>query len=217
MQTKKIIDFGCTAGARMTPGGSTLLHLITAFLLLSGCAYREINPEAALADERANNGYLELQEVLPGTAKLVFRTAGAAYPAHFSVSTAVQACQEFDSVGNVVYAGRGIVYPWIANMAQRGHRTVNKTEPYRVREVYPGDPIQIRAYGSWADGAGAGFRSGNCGPVVARFTPEHGHAYIVEFVWGSKPVCSLAVADATQPDAPVPVPVETISDCPAPR
>lgn len=60
-----------------------------------GCAYRDISPEAALADQRANSGFSELQEVEPGTAKVVLRTVGAAYPVRFSVSTSAEACESF--------------------------------------------------------------------------------------------------------------------------
>jgi hypothetical protein len=179
---------------------------------LSSCAYHEINPEAALADIRANNGYNELSDVEYGTAKLILRTAGSGYPANFSISTSSQACRDFTSLGSAAYAGRGIVYPWIANAVQRGRRT----EPYLAHEAKPGESIQVRGYGSWADGTGSGYRTGHCGPVTVQFTPQDAHAYTVEFVWGSNPACSLNVMDATNRDAPVSVPVQIVADCPAP-
>ncbi|BEP54057.1 hypothetical protein GmRootV35_43650 [Variovorax sp. V35] len=180
--------------------------------MLCACTYSEINPSAALADIRANSGYNELTEVEPGTAKLILRSAGSGYSAHFSASASPQACQGFASLGNVAYAGRGIVYPWIANAVQRGRRT----EPYLVHEARPGELIQIRGYGSWADGTGSGYRTGHCGPITAQFSPQDGHAYIVEYVWGSKPACSLNIMDATDRDSPVPVPTQAIAGCPAP-
>ncbi|WP_237726122.1 hypothetical protein [Variovorax sp. CF313] len=185
---------------------------VVAVAMLSACAYSEINPDAALADIRANNGYNELPEVEPGSAKLILRAAGSGYPANFSVSSSPQACRDFTSLGSVAYAGRGIVYPWIASAVQRGRRT----EPYLVHEAKPGEPIQVRGYGSWADGTGSGYRTGHCGPVTAQFTPQDAHAYTVEFVWGSNPACSLNVMDATNRDAPVSVPVQIVADCPAP-
>lgn len=191
---------------------SEILFAAVASAMLSACTYSSINPDAALADIRANSGYNDLPDVEPGTAKLILRSAGSGYPAHFSVSTSSQACQGFTSLGHVAYAGRGIVYPWIANAVQRGRRT----EPYLVHEAKPGEPIQVSGYGSWADGTASGYRTGNCGPVTAKFTPQDGHAYIVEYVWGSKPACSLNVLDATDRDAPVPVPTQAILDCPAP-
>lgn len=191
---------------------SRILFAALSAATLSSCAYREINPDAALADIRANNGYNELPEVEAGTAKLILRAAGSGYPANFSVSSSPQACRDFTSLGSVAYAGRGIVYPWIANAVQRGRRT----EPYLVHEAKPDEPIQVSGYGSWADGTGSGYRSGHCGPVTAKFTPQDGHAYVVEFTWGGNPGCSLNVLDATDRDAPMPVAANVIERCPAP-
>jgi hypothetical protein len=190
--------------------------LLAAAFTLTGCAYRDINPEAATADMRAHNGYEELRSVEPGSAKLVLRARGSGYPAHFSVSTSPHACQDFSSLGRVAYDGRAIVYPWIANAVQGSRRAISKAEPYRVHEAKPGEPIQVRGYGSWSDGTGSGYRSGHCGPVVARFTPREGHAYTVEYVWGSKPACSLVVMDATNPDAPVAIDTEDVAGCAPP-
>jgi len=178
--------------------------------VLVGCTYRSINLEASLADVRSNNGYYELRDVGPGTAKVVVRTAGTAFPAHFSISTAALSCQQFSDLGDVSFAGRGLVYPWIANAIQHGHRT----EPFIVYEAKPGVPIQVRGYGSWADGSGVGYRSGHCGPLVTKFTPQDGRAYTVDFVWGGKPECQLVVMDATDPDTPVPVQAQPIGGCP---
>ena len=180
--------------------------------VLSACAYREINPTAALADVRAHSGYDELEDIEPGAAKIVVRATGTSYPAHFSVSTSPQNCQNFQSLGEVAYTGRGIVYPWIANLGQRGRRS----NPYLVHDAKPGEPVQVRGYGSWADGTGVGYRSGNCGSVTAKFTPQAGHGYTVDFVWGDEPACKLVVMDATNPDTPVPVPVQAIQGCPVP-
>lgn len=193
---------------------SGTLFTCIAATMLSACTYSTINPEAAAADIRANSGYDELQDIEPGTARIVLRTApgGSGYPAHFSVSNAPQDCQGFKSLGSAAWAGRGVVYPWIANATQRGRRT----EPYLVHEAKPGEPIQVRSYGSWADGTGSGFRSGHCGPVTARFTPQDGHAYIAEFAWGNTPPCSMTILDATQRDAPVPIAAQAVQSCPVP-
>lgn len=179
--------------------------------VLSACAYRDINPEAALADERANNGYNELRDVEAGTARLVLRSVGAPFPVRFSSSSSAQNCQGFSSLGNVAFAGRGVVYPWIANAVQRTHRSA----PFLVQETKPGQPIQVRGDGSWSGGTGWDYRSGRCGPLVVSFTPQAGHAYTVEFVWGDRATCNLAVLDATNPDAPLPVPTQAIAGCPA--
>lgn len=125
---------------------------IVSLSLRGRCTFSELNPKAPLEDIRANNGYYDLREIEPGTSKLVLRAAGTAYPAHFSVSTSAQNCQGFQSLGEVAYAGQGNVYPWIANIGQRGRRS----NPYLVHDAKPGEPIQVRGYGSWADGAGSG-------------------------------------------------------------
>jgi hypothetical protein len=181
-----------------------LLVAATSLLLLlcatTGCTYQSINPEASLADKRANNGYHELRDVEPSATKIVLRSAGTAFPVRFSVAADAQSCK-LTPLGNVSYTGRGIVYPWIANMLQRK----NGTQPFLVHEPEPGKPIQVRGYGSWADGSGVSYRSGHCGPVYAEFTPQAGHAYTVDFLWGNNPACSLVVNDASDPDAPVPV------------
>ncbi|MET3496347.1 hypothetical protein [Variovorax boronicumulans] len=207
-----MLEFAIRAQLRVEAMVSGVLLSIIAGAVLSACTYSEINPGAALADIRANSGYNDLIDVEPGTAKLILRSTGSGYPASFSVSTAPQSCRDFTKLGNVAYAGRGIVYPWIANAVQRGRRT----EPYLVHEAKPGEPVHVSGYGSWADGTGSGYRSGNCGPVTAKFTPQDGRAYIIEFVWGSKPACSLNVMDATDRDAPVPLAVQAIPNCPAP-
>jgi hypothetical protein len=191
-----------------------ILFAVITSALLTACTYTTINPEAALTDIHANNGYNELRDIEPGTAKLIVRSAGSAFPAAFSVSTSPQACRDFVSLGSVAYTGRGIVYPWIANFLQRGVRK----HPYLVHEATPGEPIQVRGYGSWADGKDAGFRSGNCGPVTLAFTPREGHVYTIDFVWGSgKPACRLVLMDATDRDAPAPVSEsQAVDGCPAP-
>lgn len=193
------------------------LLLVATACTLTACAYRDINPEAAAADERANNGDEALRFVEPGTAKLVLRARGAGYPAHFSVSASPQACQDFVPSGYVAYSGRGIVLPWIARMNERTRSAVTGQQPYLVHEAKPGVPLQVRGYGYIQDGHGRLARFGHCGPAVVRFTPEQGHAYTVEFIWRSNAACGLAVLDATAPDSPVPVPAELIEDCPAPE
>jgi hypothetical protein len=189
--------------------------VLAALCLLTACTYQKINPEAATADIRASNGYEALRSVQPGTARLVVRSRGD--PAHFYVSTSPQACQEFQSLGLVVYGGQGLVYPWIAKAVQGGRRILGDVEHYRVHDAKPGEPIQVSGYGTWSTNAGLGYRSGHCGPVVERFTPQEGHAYTVDFLWGRKPACSLVVMDATNPDAPVAVPTEQVAGCAPPK
>jgi len=181
-------------------------------IALAGCAYSQINPEAAAADVRANTGYNELKHVESGTAKLVMRTFGNSANAQFAVSTVETPCQGFQHLGAAAYTGNGIVYPWIASALRAGTRA----SPYLVHEAKPGQPIQVRSTGSWSTGGGnVNYRTGSCGPVTVSFRPAENHAYTVEFVWGEKMSCRLAVMDATDPDAPRPVEVRSIPSCPA--
>lgn len=195
---------------------SGIFFVTIASALLSACAYSTINPEAALADVRANNGYNELKDIEPGTAKLVMRTFGAVGTtsnAQFAVSTAEASCQGFQHLGAATYTGNGVVYPWIA----RATRVGTRAEPYLVHEAMPGQPIQVRGFGQWSTGGtNVAFRTGSCGPMAVRFTPVENHAYTVEFVWEKGLSCRLAVMDATDPDAPQPIEARAIPGCPAP-
>lgn len=189
------------------------MGLCFAMIAVTGCTYSQINPEAAAADVRANTGYNELKEVEPGTAKLVMRTFGTSANAQFAVSTAEVPCQGFQHLGAAAYTGSGVVYPWIASALRAGTRA----SPYLVHEATPGQPIQIRSTGNWSTGgANVPYRTGSCGPVVVSFTPVENHAYTIEFVWGEKMSCRLAVMDATAPDVPQPVEVRVIPGCPVP-
>jgi hemolysin activation/secretion protein len=87
---------------------------------------------------------------------------------------------------------------------------------YTVRG-FDGEAMQVSGYGTWSTNAGLGYRTGHCGPVVERFTPQEGHAYTVHFLWGRKPACSHVVMDATHPDAPVAVPTERFAGCAPPK
>ena len=194
----------------------TAATLCLAMLAITGCTYSQINPEAALEDIRANNGYYELRSIEPGTAKLVMRTFGAVATvsnAQFAVSTSEASCKDFQHLGAAAFTGNGIVYPWIASALRVGTRA----EPYLVHEATPGQLIQVRGIGNWSTGGtNITYRAGSCGPETVRFTPAEGHAYTVEFVWGKNMSCRLAVMDATDPDAPQPVEVRDIPGCPAP-
>jgi hypothetical protein len=183
--------------------------------VLSACAYRDINPEAAAADEKAHGVDDALRSVAPGTAKLVFRSRGAGHGANYAISNSPAACRDFKSLGNVAYSGRGVVYPWIANMAERSRSAVFKTQPSIQQEVKPAESIQVRGFGRWDQNTGMFARSGTCGPVVAKFTPKADHAYLIEFVWAENLTCSQVILDATNPEAPVPVQVEAVLGCPA--
>ncbi|WP_339095305.1 hypothetical protein [Variovorax paradoxus] len=182
-------------------------------LAVTGCTYSQINPEAAAADIRANTGYNELKDIEAGTSKLVMRTFGISANAQFAVSTSEAPCQNFQHLGAAAYTGSGVVYPWIASALRAGTRA----SPYLVHEAAPGQPIQIRSTGNWSTGGtNVAYRTGSCGPVTVSFTPVENRAYTVEFVWGEKMSCRLAVMDATDPDAPRPVEVRSIAGCPAP-
>jgi len=180
-------------------------------LVLSACTYSQINPQRAQEQIRENNGYYELGDVAPGTAKLIVRSRNMRYPVHYSVSTSPQACKDFESVGNVAFFGQGVVYPWISRATRMGS---GDSQPYRVYEVkQPGQPIQLRAVGTWTTGADGGYRSGQCGPLVVRYTPLADHAYTAEFVWQGDNSCHLELMDASVPDAPQPLPSTAVPNC----
>jgi len=184
---------------------------LAAALSLSACTYSEINPQRAQEQVREDNGYYELGEVEPGTAKLVVRSRGFRYPVHYEVSSSPQACTGFEPIGNVAFFGQGVVYPWISRATRFGS---GDSETYLVHEIAnPGRAIQLQALGSWAAGTGVGYRKGRCGPIALRFTPEAGHAYTADFFWRAENSCSLAVMDATVPDAPVPVQAVPVAGC----
>lgn len=190
--------------------------LLACTLALGACAYRNINPEAAAADERADGSSDALRSVTQGTAKLVFRASGAGHATSYAVSTSGEACQGFQSVGNVAYSGRGVVLPWIARMNERTRSAVFKTQPFVEHDAVPGRSIQVRAVGNWQETGGVFNRAGTCGPLVAKFTPVAGRAYLVEFVWRSDNSCSQVVTDSTDPSAPTPVQLEGTQSCDSP-
>lgn len=198
--------------ARRIAGTSVVVGILGG-VTVAGCSYSRINPEGAAEDVRKNSGYYELEDVEAGTARVVMRTAGAPHPAQFSVSSSSQTCKDFKVLGSAVYTGSGVVYPWIARLVQRSRGAISKTEPYLVYEAKPGQSIQVRGLGSWSDGSGTTYLSGKCAPLTHRFTPQEGHAYVVEFVWESKASCSLRVADATNRDAPIPIVTDLIEGC----
>lgn len=103
---------------------------------------RDINPQAAAAEERVLHG--TFRSVTPGAAKLVLRSSGAGHAVVYSVGTASEACQGFEQAGNVAYSGRGVVFPWIARMNERTRSALFKTQPYIEREVDPGRIVQSR-------------------------------------------------------------------------
>ncbi len=193
------------------------LAIVALSFLLGGCAYRDISPQAAAADEHALDD--SLRHVTPGAAKLVLRSSGAGHAVAYSVSTNNEACQGFEPVGNVAYSGPGVVFPWIARMTERTRRGLFKTQPYIEHQIEPGRSVQVQAIGNWQQGntpATLPMRTGSCGPLVARFLPVTGHVYAVDFVWGSGLSCTQVITDSTDLDAPAPVQFEAIPPCPAP-
>ena len=183
--------------------------------ILCGCSlgksYREIDPEGAEADMRKNNGYYALKSVTPGKAKIVFRSEGMPYDVNFSTSTSSVPCQDFKIIGDVKDSGHGIIYPWIANLTG----SASRNRPFIANEAPPGQSIQIRGYGAWIGDVNNGFTRGKCGPLVSRFTPVADHAYLVQFrfVDGG---CKQVISDASNPDSPIPLPVEHIQSCSKP-
>lgn len=179
------------------------LHLITGCSNL-GKSYSEIDPEDALADMRKHNGYFNLKTVTPGTAKLVLRSEGFPANVSFSISDTEEIC-DFKILGSVRDSGHGVIYPWIADLVDSfSHRK----EPlgFISTDLVPGKRVLIRGSGSWA-GSGRPSTSGECGPLLSKFTPASDRAYLVRFTWEGN-YCVQRVFDATDPDAPVLIPSE---------
>jgi len=179
--------------------------------LLAGCGnlgrrYSEIDPAGALEDVRKHNGYYALKELEPGTAKLVMRAQGAPFTAAFEVSRAVAPCEGFEKVGTATDLGRGVVYPWVANMTT-ALTFGRKPRGYLEIEVDPAQRIQLRA-NSFQHGR----EFSSCGPFAAAFVPAVNRAYLVEFTWHDS-TCSMRVSDATDPQRPVPVATENLAAC----
>jgi len=174
-------------------------------VLLQACSigktYQEINPEGALKDTRKNNGYFSLKSVPPGKSKVVFRSDGAPRPVEFSTCASVTSCELYESVGKVANPGHGVVYPWIAKLNNKVNR-VGNNKPYLEELITPGQKIQIRGLGKWMDNQVVFVASRECGLLFSALTPQEGHAYLIEFVWGDGG-CKQLVFDATNPDAPV--------------
>ena len=196
------------------PLSATVLSAIALTTLgaLSGCSdlgksYRQIDPAGALADIRKHNGYDSAKSVTPGTAKLIVRGNGPRDVA-FSTSSTENACDSFKPLATVHDAGRGVVYPWIADLSPgKGFAAIDLT---------PGQSVVVRADSSWTGYIATGNMSstspGHCGPHYAKFTPLANRAYIVEANWAGND-CSQQILDATNPDAPLPVTAETFPSC----
>lgn len=183
--------------------------------VLCGCSagktYREIDPEAAAKDERATNGYYSLKAANNGKARIVLRSEKRPYGVNFSSSSSTTSCQDFKTIGNVMDAGHGVVYPWIAKLSSK----MTRSKTFIEADIEPNESIQIRGYGSWVNDDTFFITRGNCGPITSTFTPAADHAYLVQFIWDGN-ACSQVISDATNPDSPIPLPVETVFSCPKP-
>lgn len=194
---------------------------ILAICALNGCSnlgksYSQIDPEHALADMRNSNGYFSLQTVTPGMAKLVMRSEGSPGNVQFSINTSSDDCKDFQTVGTTKYSGEGVLYPWIAKLTAQASRTPG----FLSSDLTPEQSVIIRSYGASSGsisipGHGTSTSWEKCGPLFSRFTPIAGRAYLVRFEWSSDK-CKQSVFDATNPDAPIPVPSEAILTCEKP-
>lgn len=184
-----------------------LCVVIFASAVLQGCGlgktYREINPEGADLEVNKYNGYYTLKQVAPGTAKLVMRSEGIGVSVQFSTSTSLQACEGFSKPITVADAGHGVLLPSIAKMVRRGRKG------FAELQLTPQQVLQVRAYSAWSSSSNAGpnmpttVRTGECGPLTTRFTPQADHAYVARLLYPDPEHCNLIIEDATNPDAPI--------------
>lgn len=182
-------------------------------LSLSGCSlgktYSQIDPEGAKEDIRQHTGYYALKSVSLDTTKLVLRSAGASYAVQFSTSTSTTACEGLEKQGTVRDQGRGVIYPWIANMGRglSGNRGFLEQE----LETLP-ESIQVQGYASLQSSNTLYSTTGHCGPLTVQFQPKANRAYLVNFLFEGN-ACRMQVSDSTDPDAPIPVSTESIPGC----
>ncbi len=181
-------------------------------VLLAGCTlgktYAEIDPEGAKEAVRRHTGYYALQEVTPGTAKLVLRSTGAGISVQYATSTANTPCEGMEKHGTVRDVGRGVVLPSIAKLSFGGKEFIEQELAAPVN-------VQVQGRGSFWQSNPFFSTWGQCDPLTARFAAQPNRAYLVNFQYTDRQ-CKLDVFDATNPDAPVPVPFENLAQCPKP-
>jgi len=186
------------------------LFVLFALGLLAGCmlgkSYSQIDPEGALEDIRKHNGYLEMATVSPGKSKVVFRSEGSGALVGFASSTSPVACEGLSKLEPVRNSGRGVIYPWIADMTM-AH---SNAKGFRVKEFEPTEGLQVRS-SAWLPG-GNGIRSQRCGPVASRFRLNADKIYLVEFVWEGK-TCRQEIFDVTDRNSPQVLPAEPLLTC----
>ena len=193
-----------------------------------GRSYDQINPEAAAADVKANNGYSALNSVTPDTAKIVLHSDGKGSPGTivaFSIGPADEPCSSLSTIGTVADTGHGRLLPGIAKMLG-GMSRMSGAKPFLVNERVADRPLQIRGYASSTRESTQQYGTTttttlyyktSCGPITSKFIPLPNHAYWVKFTRDSEKSCSQQVMDATDRDAPVPVPTEVVASCPMPK
>jgi hypothetical protein len=149
-----------------------------------------------------------LQGVTAGKAKLVLRTTGPGVSAQYATSTADTPYEGMEKQGTVRDVGRGVLLPSIAKLSFGSKEFVEK-------ELEAPANVQVQGLGNFSHSNPFMFGWSQCGPVTARFQALPKHAYLVNFQSTDRQ-CRLEVFDATDPDAPVPVPFENLAHCTKP-
>lgn len=206
-----------TASSRRSRKTSATVLCALAFAI-AGCAHRRAPDSTANDSHKQQSGAAKAASVIdPDSAKLVFKTRGMPMIVYFSMSTAAQACQGFEQVGNVFDSGRGTLLPWIANLTEKANRGINRAEVSRERQVKAGSPVQIRGYSKWTNSSANALQtvtwSQSCGPLVTTFTPDASKTYLVEFVFSGTSNCQQVVSDITDPNNPTPVSDQSTGSC----
>lgn len=172
--------------------------------VLVGCAHRP-DTAAAAAALRDSAVAARLGVIASDKAKVVFRTVGS-FRVDYELSTSPQACEDFQLIGEV-YDDSNVRAPdWMLNFRKVAGALL-KMHPWLERDVEPGVQIQIRAMGHGMVTEGRRSGTGTCGPLMAKFTPEAGRAYLVTYIGNKNTTCVQAVQDATDVDAPFLMPV----------
>ena len=196
------------------PVGLAAWLLGAAWLAVSGAAWsadpaaKQLDPETLKQKVQESNGYLALKQgVAPGTSKIVLRGNTVEKRHIFGLNFTEMPCDEYKVLEAITNPGWEQNIPAVAQRIARWHKGFTEAA------VPPDQSVQVRAGMGDFDWTMKNLPKGlSCGPVHYQFTPKADKVYLAEFYYIENK-CFLMVSDATDPDAPVPVPRESLRVC----